>query len=159
MKIPLWSTTMPLLLLLPALLACGEEAQRRPISLENAWARPAPGFPGEAGTRAPSNTAVYLEIRNPGPRPDRLLGGETPAATSVEIHETVLEGDVARMRRREGLDLAPDRVLVLRPGGLHLMLLGLRGPLEEGDSLTLTLFFRDSPPVAVRVPVRGMRGG
>jgi copper(I)-binding protein len=157
MKIRLPPTPMPLLLILP-LLACGGESPGGKISLENAWARPAPGFTEESGALSGGNTAVYLEIRNRGPGPDRLLGGETPAATSVEIHESVLEGDLARMRRRAGLDLPPGSVAELRPGGLHLMLLGLRRPLNDGDSLPLTLFFRDDPSVTIRVPVRGMSG-
>lgn len=120
----------------------------------DAWARPAAVERGAGGVLPGSNSAVYLEIRNHGSEPDRLLGGETPVATGVEVHESIMEGDVVRMRPVEGLEVPGRGVVALRPGGAHLMLLDLRDDLRDGDTLSLTLAFQRSLPVSLRVPVR-----
>lgn len=89
----------------------------------------------------------------------RLVGGSSPAAASVEIHEMKLEGDVMRMRAIEGLDLPADRTVELSPGGYHLMLQGLKQPLKEGSLIPLKLKFRNAKGeellLEVQVPVRG----
>jgi len=133
---------------------CGSEGAPPEIQVLDAWARPRAVEMGAEGVVPGSTSAVYLEIRNAGPKPDRLLGGETPAATSVEVHESLLEGDVMRMRRVEGVDLPGGAAVALRPGGLHIMLLDLRQALQEGDTLSLTLNFQRSGPLSLRVPVR-----
>lgn len=133
---------------------CGPEAGVPEIEVMEAWARPRAVETGGGGVLPGANSAVYLEIRNRGSGPDRLLGGETPAAAGVEVHESFLEGDVARMRRLDGLELPGGEVVALRPGGTHIMLLDLRRCLRAGDTLPLTLVFQRSPPVPLRVPVR-----
>jgi copper(I)-binding protein len=143
------------LLALLALLACGRGGEGPALSVENAWARAMKVEVGEEGPLPGINSAVYMEIRNRGRGPDRLLGGETAAAAGVELHESVLEGDVMRMRRVEGVDLPPGETVALRPGGLHIMLLDLQRSLLAGDTLVLTLRFETAPPASIRVPVRG----
>jgi copper(I)-binding protein len=146
-------------LVLLALLGCGREAEGPALTVENAWARPRTVEMGEEGPLPGTNSAVYLEIRNRGPGPDRLLGGETDAAARVELHESVLTGDVVRMRRVEGVDLPPGERVALAPGGLHFMLLDLRRSLVPGDTLSFTLVFQAAPPTSIRVPVRGAGEG
>jgi copper(I)-binding protein len=103
---------------------------------------------------AGANTAVYLTLANEGDEEEVLVGGETPVAGAVEIHESRLEGDVMRMERVQELALPGGNRVVLEPGGLHLMLLGLDRALEAGDTLTLTLHFGASEPQTLLVPVR-----
>jgi copper(I)-binding protein len=105
-----------------------------------------------------SNSAIYLTLRNEGTASDRLLGGRTPAANAVEVHQSLLVEDVMRMERLDGLGLPPDSVVELKPGGFHLMLLGLTRSLEEGDELELTLSFQRSGDLTLQVPV-GRTGG
>ncbi len=141
------------------LLACAGESRRTEphIRVENPWARAMPLIHGASGT--PTNSAVYLSLQNLGTAADRLLGGRTPVAASVELHRSFLEGDVMRMEKVDALDLPPDSVVDLRPGGLHLMLLDLAGPLEDGEELELTLFFEQSGELVFRVPVGTAAGG
>ncbi len=146
---PVWSA---LLLLLA--LSCGGEAGTSGIAVDDAWARPMVVELGAEGALPGTNSAAYLDIRNGGRNPDRLLGAESPVAERTELHESVMDGDVMRMRRVDGVDLPPGETLRLAPGGLHVMLLDLRRSLEAGDTLTLTLTFRDAPPLSVAVPVR-----
>ena len=143
------------LVALLGLLGCGPEAGTPEIEVLDAWARPRAVETEEGGVLPGANSAVYLEVRNRGSGPDRLLRGETPAARGVEVHESFLEGDVVRMRKLEWLDLPVGEVVGLRPGGTHIMLLDLRQDLRDGDTLPLTLTFQRSPPVSLRVPVRG----
>ena len=109
---------------------------------------------GGAGT----NAAVYLLLRNDGGEADRLTGGETPAARGVQIHESRMVGDVMSMERIDGLDLPAGDAVELKPGGSHLMLLGLTRSLVEGEEIDLTLHFLRSGDLAVTVPVRVVGG-
>ena len=111
----------------------------------------------DANQRA-SNSSVYLTLQNAGETPDRLVGGKTPAASSVEVHESKLVDDVMRMEKLDGLEMPPNSSAELKPGGVHLMLMGLTRSLEEGDELELTLFFEQSGDLVLAVPVRRAGG-
>ena len=136
-------------------LACGgEEAPSEPgILVENPWARAMPLLQGEGGSE--TNSALYLTLRNDGGSGDRLLGGVTPVARAVEVHESYLEDDLMKMRRVASLDLPPSSITELKPGGLHIMLLGLTQPLTEGEELEVTLQFEVSGSIVLSVPVLG----
>ncbi|MFH1762810.1 MAG: copper chaperone PCu(A)C [Gemmatimonadota bacterium] len=126
------------------------------IHVEGGWARAMPLIveEGQAGT----NSAVYLTLRNDGGEPDRLTGGETTAATSVQIHESRMVDDVMRMQRVDGLDIRPGEPVELKPGGVHIMLLGLTRSLVEGEEIDLTLHLLRSDDLVVSVPVRLLEG-
>src|SRR5690606_6173421 len=92
-----------------------------------------------------------------------IVGAESPAAARVELHEMRMEGDVARMRRVERLPLPAGKPLELRPGGYHLMLIDLKQPLADGDSIPLQLRVDSGKgqveTIDVRATVRGLGGG
>lgn len=114
------------------------------IAVTQAWARATP--PGaEVG-------AVYITIENNGGGEDRLVGATSPAAQSAMLHETVEENGVSQMRHAVGT-IAPGGRLEMRPGGAHIMLMGLAAPLTDGDTLDLTLSFENAGEVAVRATV------
>ncbi len=98
--------------------------------------------------------AAFLTLRNTGTTPDRLLGASTPAAGRVELHSMVRDGDVLRMREQPAIDLPPGQEVVLRPGGLHMMMLGLAQPLDRGATLPLTLRFERAGEVTVQLAVQ-----
>jgi len=116
------------------------------VQILNAWARPAP----EAG----GTTAVYFRIVNAGDRPDRLVGGESPAAEIMEIHRTMMDGDVMQMMPVSGIDLAPGETVDFEPGGFHVMLIGLSGSLQPGESVALILWFEQAGEIRVSAEVR-----
>jgi hypothetical protein len=135
------------------LAACGGGGSDSPeIEVDGGWARVMPLMQEEGG--AGTNSAVYFLLRNQGGVADRLMGVETSAAGSVEIHESRMVDDVMRMRMVDGLDIQPRGAVELKPGGLHLMLLGLTKSLVEGDEIHLTLHFQRSGELVVTVPVR-----
>lgn len=119
-----------------------------PVDVRDAWARPT--VPGQR------STGVYAKLTSGVG--GRLLGGSSPLAESVEVHEMAMEGDVMRMRALDkGLELPAGQGVELRPGGLHLMLTGVKQALPSGSTLPVTLRFVDKDgregSLALQVPV------
>ena len=124
--------------------AAGHETRLGPITIVHAYARPtAPGQPVGG---------AYLRLVNQGPA-DRLVAARSEVAAGVELHSMHMEGDVMRMREIAAVELPAGRTVALKPGGMHLMLVGLKAPLETGDSFPLTLKFERAGEVVVTVPV------
>jgi copper(I)-binding protein len=106
--------------------------------------------------------AVYIRgIRNGGQTADRLLSGRTPAAASVEIHRMQMQqGDVMQMRAVPALEIPAGATVNLKHGvsdGYHLMLVGLKAPLKDGDRFPLTLNFEKAGTHEVKVWVQTPR--
>ena len=103
--------------------------------------------------------AGYLVVENRGTEPDRLLRAEAEVCSAAEVHETVMESGVARMRPADGVAVAPKGRLELKPGGYHLMLSGLKRPLKEGERFAANLVFERAGRVPVTFTVRGIGAG
>ncbi|WP_294644756.1 copper chaperone PCu(A)C [uncultured Aureimonas sp.] len=98
----------------------------------------------------------YVTIRNDGAEADRLIGGSATVAGRFEIHESSLEGGVARMRRVEdGIALEPGATVKLASGGAHVMLLDLKEPIVKGQTFDGTFVFERAGTVPVRFSVDG----
>lgn len=100
--------------------------------------------------------AVYLTIVNHGQSADRLVAAASPVARTAAVHRHIMEGNIMRMRPVHGLEIAPGGTTVLEPGGLHVMLMGLRGPLTEGERFPLTLTFERAGDIQVEVAVTAL---
>jgi hypothetical protein len=94
-----------------------------------------------------------MKLRNTGTAPDRLVKVTAPAAEKVEVHETKVEGGMAMMRPVGPVALAPGATVEFKPGGLHVMLMGLAKPLKEGDRLKLVLTFEKAGTIEVEAVV------
>lgn len=135
-----------------------------PIRVEDPWARPAMGMemeekaqPAGGGMEpgAGNNSAVYLRIHNEGQRPVRLLRAQADVAQAVELHETRMEGDVMRMQQVQGgIEIPAGGQAELKPGGLHIMLIGLIQDLKVDDGFPVTLEFDDGTSLTVQAKVR-----
>lgn len=99
------------------------------------------------------NGAVYVEISNEGDMADRLVAVASPAAERAELHIVLMEDGVAKMRPLDALDLAPGETVLLEPGGIHIMLFGLKGPLVEGETLALTLTFEKAGAIDIELTI------
>jgi periplasmic copper chaperone A len=97
-------------------------------------------------------SAVYMTITTAG-APDRLLGAASPAAQAVELHTSLEQAGVSKMERVESVPIAADAPAKLEPGGVHVMLIGLQSPLEDGTTVPLTLSFEKAGEVTLEVPV------
>jgi len=138
-------------LLVTAAPALAHDYKVGPIVIERPWSRATPVKVGGA----------YMTLRNTGAAPDRLIKVASPAAEKAEIHETKIEGGTAMMRAVGALELKPGATVELKPGGLHLMLMGLERPLKEGESLKLVLTFEKAGTIEVEASVEkaGAPGG
>ena len=97
--------------------------------------------------------AAYLTIENHGQHADRLVGLASPVANHVELHNTIMDEGVMKMRPMEVLELAPGETAALEPGGMHVMLMGLKQPLKEGETFPMTLSFAEAGEVTIQVQV------
>ena len=118
-------------------------AQTSQLEVNSAWARATPG--------KAENGAAYVTIASP--TPDRLVSVSTPVANKAELHTMEMKGMVMEMRPVAGVDIPAGQPVSLKPGGEHIMLLGLNQPLREGQTFPLTLNFEKAGPRAVTVTV------
>ncbi|MCR9219944.1 MAG: copper chaperone PCu(A)C [Alphaproteobacteria bacterium] len=119
------------------------------LMIEQAWARATP-----PGARVGGG---YLTITNHGAAPDRLIGGSVDFAERLEIHEMAMQGEVMKMRALpDGLEIPPGGAVTLKPGGYHLMFMGLKNALEQGARVPVTLAFERAGRVTVDLAVAGM---
>ncbi len=117
------------------------------IAASGAWARPTP--PGA------STGAVYLPLTNHGRTADSLVSATTPAAARVVFHSMSMTGGVMRMTPiTAGIPIGPNGAVQFSPGGSHVMLTGLKGPLKTGAHVRVVFTFAKAGPVSVDVPVR-----
>ena len=114
--------------------------------VEAAWVRLPPS--------AMPMAAAFARLRNDCAVPVRVVGADSPAFAAVELHETRVVEGVNRMRPVPVLEIAPGEVAVLRPGGLHLMLLRPQSPLAEGAALAVEFRLDDGRRVSTRFEVR-----
>lgn len=99
----------------------------------------------------------YLTIENKGKAADRLIGGTFEASKTVEIHEMTVKDGVMTMRPlTQGIEIPPGGSVTLKPGGMHLMLMGLKRQLNQDDQINGTLVFEKAGTVKVEFEVESM---
>jgi copper(I)-binding protein len=106
----------------------------------------------------PPNAQVggaYMTLMNHG-KANRLTGARSNAADRVEIHNHEMDANgVMRMREVEGgLPIGENGTVTLQPGGLHIMFMGLKEPLQKGKTVDVTLEFEDGPDIDVTIPIK-----
>ena len=113
------------------LISASAMAQTGAVEVTAAWARATPG--------GAENGAAYLTMTSP--TADRLTGVSTPLARAAELHAMKLAGGIMTMSPLAAIDLPPGRPVTLKPGAMHVMLVGLKQPLQAGQSVPLILHF------------------
>jgi periplasmic copper chaperone A len=125
------------------------------LVIEAPWVRATPGGAKVAGG--------YAKITNTGREPDRLIGGSFALASEVEVHEMAMADNVMKMRRlADGLEIKPGRSVELKPGGYHLMFMGLSAAPKAGQPVKGTLVFQKAGTVEVEfrvAPIGAQSGG
>lgn len=142
--------TFPLLLaLVLASAAFAHDYKVGALEIGHPWARATP-------SSAPAGGG-FLTITNTGSAPDRLVSARSPAAEIVQVHEMKMDGAIMRMREVEkGLEIPAGKSVTLAPGGLHLMMMGLKAPLKQGTEVPVTLVFEKAGAVEVQLSVEGL---
>lgn len=103
-------------------------------------------------------TAAYLQLSNTSEQSAlSLVGYRSEQVKTVELHQSVMQNEMMRMRRVETLVIAPKDNVVLQPGDYHLMLFGLQSGLKESDTLVIELCFADSSSINVTFEARALR--
>jgi copper(I)-binding protein len=125
--------------------AVAHEYKVKELTIGHPWARATPG-----GVK---NGVVYLTFVNDGKTADRLLKASTPIAAGVMLHTNIKEGDIVRMRDVDAVEIPAGKTVELKPGGLHIMLMGLTQPLKDGDMFPMTLTLADAGEVKIEVMV------
>ena len=96
----------------------------------------------------------FLTIRNTAAEPDRMISATSPAAGRLELHTHIRDGDVMRMRPVADIPVPANGEVTLQPGGLHLMLIGLTQPMNDGGTIPVTLRFERAGEVTVSFAVQ-----
>lgn len=129
--------------------ARAEQVKVGSLVISQAWSRATPGGAKVGGG--------YLTISNEGSTADRLMGGSADVAAKVQVHEMSMNNGVMTMRPvDQGLVIEPGKTVKLSPGGFHLMLLDLKGPLKQGEKLPVTLEFEKAGKVSVTFDIQGV---
>jgi copper(I)-binding protein len=118
------------------------------VHVEHAWARATP--PGA------TLGAAYFVITAHGGHSDRLIGVSSPVAAKAEFHTNVMEDGMMKMRQIESVEVSGDAPVGFEPGRNHVMLMGLKGPLTEGDQFQMTLTLEKLGAIETQVTVRAI---
>jgi periplasmic copper chaperone A len=152
MKNPIWNHK---LLLLAAALslwsgAAGAETYTvGSIEVVNPWARATPKGAPVGG--------AYMTITNKGAEADRLIAASTPVASQAEVHQMTMDKGVMSMRPvKGGLEIKPGQTVVLNPESFHLMLMGLKQPMAQGEHVKATLDFAKAGKLDLEFAVESM---
>lgn len=138
-------------LTLGPILALAPGANASSVMVMKAYAR-------ASATPGADSGAAYVSLMVHG-EADRLVGVSTPAAKMAALHRTVEADGVMKMEHVDGIDVPANGAIKMKPGGYHIMLMGLAAPLKEGDEIDLVLTFEKAGEVKVKAKVGGVAAG
>lgn len=119
------------------------------LQIDHPWARATPGGATVGGG--------FMKIKNAGSAADRLVAGSAEVAGRVEIHEMAVIDGIMKMRALDkGLEIAPGKTVELKPGGFHVMLMDLKRPLKQGETVKATLVFEKAGSLQVEFQVEAI---
>jgi len=132
-----------------ALTAKAEDVTAGSLKISAPWARATP--------KGASVGGAYMKITNTGTATDRLIGGSTDVAGRFEVHEMSMDNGVMKMRSvADGLEIKPGQTVELKPGGYHVMLMGLKEQLVQGQHFKATLEFVKAGKIDVDFAIEGV---
>lgn len=116
------------------------------VQIEHPWARATIGA-GRVGV-------AYMHLKNTGGQGDRLIGAKTPVAEHASLHTHRMTGDIMRMRPVDAIPIPAGGTAMLKPGGLHIMMMRMTRRLKQGEKFPLTLTFERAGTITVEVTVK-----
>ena len=122
------------------------DMQQGAVQIQHAYARAVP--PGQ------SNSAAFMTLHNQSDTANALISASSPVSRVAELHTHTMDGGMMKMRKIEKIDLPAKGEAVLKPGGLHIMLIGLKEQLKPGMKVELTLNFADGSQSMISMPVQ-----
>jgi copper(I)-binding protein len=131
--------------------AAAHEYKVGDLMIDHPWIRATPAGAKTAGG--------YARITNHGKETEKLIGGSASGAAVFEIHEMTTVDNVMKMRRLDApVAIEPGKTLELKPGGYHLMLIGLNAPYKQGEKIKATLIFEKAGTVEIEFKVEPLAG-
>ena len=132
-----------------AIPAQAEDVSAGGLKISAPWVRATPKGAGVGGG--------YFKISNTGATPDRLVGGSTDVSSRFEIHEMSMDNGVMKMRPlANGIEVKPGQTIEFKPGGYHVMFVGLKRPFAQGEHVKATLMFEKAGNVDVDFAVESI---
>ena len=136
------------------LAACGTSssgvASSAPITAKEPWVK----------TASSGMTAAFVTLENSSGTADVLVSASTPAAGMVQLHEMVVQdGQTVMQEKKDGITVPAHGSAVLEPGGNHIMLMELAGPIKVGEKVAITLTFRSGTTLQIEAAARDYDGG
>lgn len=128
--------------------APAQTSAQNTLVVDHPWARATP--------RGAKTGAVYLSVVNNAAAADRLLGATTPVADKVQFHSVSEKNGISHMREMQSVEIGPGGKVTFNPGGMHIMLVGLKQPLKQGETFPITLTFEKAGKRELIVPVAGI---
>jgi copper(I)-binding protein len=151
MKSVLSAITLAITLTFAASAALAHEYKAGSIEIKHPWSRATPKGATVAGG--------YMKLINTGATPDRLIGGSTEVAGKFEIHEMSMDNGVMKMRPLvDGVEIKPGETVEFKPGGYHLMFVGITQPVVQGKRVKGTLEFEKAGKVDVEYAIEPIGG-
>lgn len=135
---------LPLSFAAAVLIACG--AAQAQVRVDDPWVR--------TTVAQQKTTGAYMTLTSPSG--GKLVDASSPLAASVEMHEMKMDGDLMKMRAIDALALPAGARVELKPGTVHLMLLGLKAPLKAGDVVPIRLQVEDAKGKRETVDVKAV---
>ena len=137
---------------LSATLACAHGYKLGNIEIKHPWAKATlAGQPVAGG---------FMKIVNTGTEPDRLLTVTSAVSDMIQIHQMKVEDGVMKMGEISGgLEIAPGAAVELKPGGLHVMFIGIKAPFREGETVKAMLTFERAGAIEVEFKVDAAKPG
>ena len=135
-------------LALSATFALAADFQLKSLDIKQPFARATPPGAKAAG--------VFMTIENKGNDADRLVAASSPVAGVVQIHEMKMDAGMMKMREISGLDIKPGATVELKPSGYHVMLMELKQPLKQGETVPVTLRFEKAGTVEIKASIGSM---
>ena len=139
------------ILALSALLLSSTAFAQSDLIIENPYARATP--PNA------TNSAIFMTIKNTGNEDRTLVSASTSIANKVELHTVIKTDDMMKMREVDTIEIPKNQDVMLKPGGLHIMLLDLTQPLKEKEFIDVTLNFKNGDKEQFKAPVKKVMAG
>lgn len=121
------------------------------IQAQSAWTRATP--PGAA------NSASYVQLHNAGDEMRSVIAAHSSVADEIQLHTVLSENGLMKMRQVPFIEIPAGGMTELKPGGFHIMMLGIKQPLKEGESVQIELEFANGDKLNFESPIQKMAAG
>ena len=140
-----FKTVVPVKTALVLFLACLGPAHAQ-VKVNDAWVR--------ATVAQQKATGAFMQIT--AAQDSRLVEVRSPAATTVELHQMEMKDQVMKMRAVGSLDLPAGKLVELKPGGYHVMLIDLKAQVKDGDMIPITLVIENKNKKRETVEIKAL---